>query len=79
MKNILLCMLAVVLAAFAGVGNAEALTFSEFRTQTDEAFKGTMTPDQLLKLSTPVLAKDVGEDAEFKAYGHAARAHAYWL
>lgn len=78
MKTALLCSLVAALLSLAGAGAALALTLDEFRVKADELFNRKITPDAFLKLSDDVLAKDVGDDLQYKGYVYAVRGHAYW-
>lgn len=79
MKKLLLCLACVTGLMLTGAFPAHALTFDEFRGKANDLFDGKIKPDAFLKLSNDVLAKDVGNDVDFKGYVYALRGHAYWL
>lgn len=79
MKKLLLCLACATGLMLAGAFPAHALTFEEFRGKANDLFDRKINPDAFIKLSNDVLAKDVGQDADFKGYVHALRGHAYWL
>lgn len=77
MRKLFASALCAVMLVCMGFNMANALTFDEYRAKASDYLNDKIETKEFIKLTTDVLAKDVGDDNVYQGYALAMRAHAY--